>query len=48
MPVYVADLLAEDDKIAFNAGNHRELIQIAYSEFEELVKPTVGAFSAHI
>ena len=30
MPVYVADPLADDAEIAFNAGNHSELIRIAY------------------
>ena len=41
VPVYVADCLAEDEDIAFNAGSHVELIQMAYADFERLVKPTV-------
>ena len=43
--VFVADGLAEDEEIAFNAGSHTELIKLAYKDFERLVKPTVGKFS---
>ena len=32
MPGYVADPLADDAEIAFNAGNHSELIRIAYQD----------------
>lgn len=39
MPVFVADVLAEDEKITFNAGSHTEAIRIAYHDFERLVKP---------
>ena len=42
MPVYVADPLAADAEIAFNAGNHSELIRIAYQDYERLVRPTVA------
>jgi Ala-tRNA(Pro) deacylase len=41
VPVYVAEALAEDEQIAFNAGTHTELIQMAYVDFERLVKPRV-------
>jgi Ala-tRNA(Pro) deacylase len=44
MPVYVDASLTEDDQIAFNAGSHVELIQLAYSDFARLVKPTVLDF----
>jgi Ala-tRNA(Pro) deacylase len=44
MPVYVEASLAEDEEIAFNACSHTELIQLAYSDFQALVKPTVAAF----
>lgn len=37
----VAESLTEDDEIAFNAGTHKELVKISYSDFEELVKPKV-------
>lgn len=45
MDVYVAESLAEDDEIAFNAGSHTELIKLAYNDFERLVKPKVVEFS---
>ena len=48
MNVYVADSLAEDEEIAFNAGSHRELVKLAYRDFEILVEPIVGGFSAKL
>jgi Ala-tRNA(Pro) deacylase len=45
MEVFVADALAEDEEIAFNAGSHTELIRLAYKDFERLVKPKVVKFS---
>ncbi len=41
MEVLVASSLAEDDTIAFNAGSHTELFQMAYEDFENLVKQEV-------
>jgi len=41
MPTYVEENLAEDDKIAFNAGSHTELIQLDYSDFDRLAHPEV-------
>lgn len=48
MDVYVAGTLAEDERIAFNAGTHTELIQMAFDDFQRLVKPRVVQFSAHV
>lgn len=45
MEVYVAESLAEDEEIFFNAGTHVELIRMAYSDFERLVEPVVLRFS---
>jgi Ala-tRNA(Pro) deacylase len=45
MEVFVADALAEDEEIVFNAGSHTELIRLAYKDFERLVKPKVVKFS---
>ena len=45
MNVFVAETLAEDEEIAFNAGSHSELIKLAYRNFELLVKPRVLKFS---
>lgn len=41
MDTYVEDDLTEDEKIAFNAGSHTELIQLNYSDFERLAHPEV-------
>lgn len=43
--VYVTESLAEDEMIAFNAGSHTELIQLAYEDFARVVKPKVARFS---
>lgn len=39
MEVYVDPHLSEDDEIVFNAGSHRELVRMAYVDFERLVRP---------
>ena len=41
MEVFVSAHLAEDELIAFNAGNHTELVQLAYNDFAEMVSPVV-------
>ncbi len=48
MNVFVSEALAEDEAIAFNAGTHTELVGLAYRDFERLVKPKVGNFSAQV
>ena len=45
MPVYAAEQLTGDDKIAFNTGSHSELVRLAYSDFDTLVHPKVVALS---
>jgi Ala-tRNA(Pro) deacylase len=45
MDVYVADDLAEDEEIAFNAGSHSELVRMSYADFERLVHPRVMQFA---
>jgi len=45
MDVFVAQSLAEDEEIAFNAGSHTELVRLAFSDFERLVQPKVGKLS---
>lgn len=39
MAVYVSPQLAADRQIAFNAGNHFELICMKYTDYERLVHP---------
>ena len=46
MNVFVSKALAEDEAIAFNAGTHTELVGLAYQDFERLVQPKLGNFSA--
>jgi Ala-tRNA(Pro) deacylase len=46
VPVYVADTLAADEEIAFNAGTHAELLRMAYKDYERLVAPQVAKLSA--
>jgi Ala-tRNA(Pro) deacylase len=41
MEVFADERLAQDERIAFNAGTHTELVQLAYADFERLVKPRV-------
>ena len=45
MKVYVAETLAEDEEICFNAGSHTELIQLTYKDFIRLVNPVIIRFS---
>ena len=39
LEVYVETHLAEDAEIAFNAGNHTEVVRMAYKDFERLAHP---------
>jgi len=48
MEVFAAESLTEDKEIAFNAGSHRELVKMAYKDFEKLVKPKVTNFSVEM
>ncbi len=45
LPVYVSETLAKSEDIAFNAGNHRELLQVHFTDFKNLVKPNIAEFS---
>ena len=45
MDTYVDKSLEEDKEIAFNAGNHSELIKLAYKDYVRLVKPEVISFT---
>lgn len=44
MEVYVDRSLAKDHEIAFNAGSHTELVQMAYKDFQNLVEPYIIEF----
>lgn len=45
MKVYAAESLRQNPTIAFNAGTHTEVIQMAWADFERLVQPTVASFT---
>jgi Ala-tRNA(Pro) deacylase len=46
MDVFADESLAQEKEIAFNAGSHRELIRLAWEDFEELANPKVSNFAA--
>ncbi len=46
MEVFVAESLAEDEEVAFNAGSHTELIRLSYKDFERSVEPKVSDLSS--
>lgn len=43
MPVYLSNRLSQQDHILFNAGSHYELMEVAYQDYERLVKPKMIA-----
>jgi Ala-tRNA(Pro) deacylase len=45
LEAFVDESLTETQEIAFNAGSHRELLRMAYRDFEALAKPKVARFS---
>jgi len=45
LEVFVDEALTDDQEIAFNAGSHRELVRMAYRDFESLATPKVARFS---
>jgi Ala-tRNA(Pro) deacylase len=47
LTVYVAKALTESEQIAFNAGTHTEIIQMAYRDYDHLVHPRVMKFAVH-
>lgn len=47
LEVYVDEELANYPKIVFQAGNHRELATMSYTDFARLVQPKVAEFCSH-
>jgi Ala-tRNA(Pro) deacylase len=45
LDVWADRTLARQERIAFNAGSHAELIQMAYGDFERLVQPKLAEFT---
>jgi Ala-tRNA(Pro) deacylase len=46
MAVYADETLAHDEEIVFNAGSHRELVRMAWKDFEALVQPKIAPLAA--
>ena len=44
LDVYVSEQLQEEEEIAFNGGNHAELIQMKYGDYAKLVNPKILRF----
>jgi len=45
MEVYVAESLTSNKEIAFNAGNHTEIIKLGFDDYIRLVQPNIFKFS---
>lgn len=48
MPVFVDSNLARDERIAFNAGTHRDVIHMRFEDYKRLVSPTVVPIAREI
>ncbi|HJZ47227.1 MAG TPA: YbaK/EbsC family protein [Roseiflexaceae bacterium] len=48
VPVYIDQILAEDETIYFQAGTHTDTISLKYADFARLVEPTVADFARHM
>jgi Ala-tRNA(Pro) deacylase len=47
LPVYMDACFPTTERLFFQAGNHREVVGMAYPEFLRLVNPVVGEFCRH-
>jgi Ala-tRNA(Pro) deacylase len=47
MPLYVDACFHRDEPVFFEAGTHRELVEMSWGEFERLAAPVVGEFCSH-
>jgi Ala-tRNA(Pro) deacylase len=43
IPVCVDESLAQDDEIAFNAGNHEQTVHMKFTDFARLVRPRIAS-----
>lgn len=46
VPVYADGALTDLDEFFFEAGTHTDTIKMRYSDYESLVKPTIGDFGS--
>jgi len=47
LPVWVDGSLASEKTIAFNAGTHRDVIYMAFEDYQRLAKPQIVSLSRH-
>ncbi len=45
LPTHLESSLADEEKIAFNAGTHRDVIYLRMADYKRLVNPTIVHFS---
>jgi len=45
LPVYADSSMVAEDTIAFNAGTHRDVVRMAWKDYQRLVKPTIVHFA---
>ena len=45
VPIWVDEVLAEDERIVFRAGTHTDTMSVGYADFERLVEPTLAKFA---
>ena len=45
LPVYVDSGVARLEVMAFNAGTHRDVIQMSFGDFRRLVDPAIASFA---
>lgn len=46
MKTYLDKTLTYDEEIAFNAGNHSQLIRLKFQDYQDLVRPDISNFAA--
>jgi len=48
LPVIADKSLTMDEKISFNAGTHKELLKMKFSDYRTVENPTIGDFAQHM
>ncbi len=47
LPVYIDNCFSGAEPLFFQAGNHHEVVRMAYRDYERLVRPVAGEFCLH-
>lgn len=47
LPTYASPLLAENARITFNAGSHRDAVRMAWADYKRLAQPRIEHLSHH-